>query len=334
MVRLHYVFILPALALAACVTPSKSLGAGESTGTEESTDPSVGDSESSGDTDSASGNTLTTSAGTDTDDPPTGDEWCDGFTDEETCNAAPEMEVPGGMPQFCQWIDMQTLTIDAANNSCGTDGPVSRCLTFDFNPNEGCGPIPCTLGPLLMTTAIARPIDEDTFEVWGLTDIFCGGGTPVGDWIPADDPSLAQCQMTCGFDNPCGIPLDQYLMTRSDASKDAPVDSCGVLTLDAPVSDWQDAHDCVIEHSNAGQGFWLVADLQGIDSFPQVGFMGLQGESYAVSRFDKDTGGIDPGTLIEEPAEGIGPIDDCVVSQGELCLAVSNAGDVVQICPN
>jgi hypothetical protein len=333
MARLHYVFILPSLALAACVTPSKSLGAGETGDTD--SDPTSDDSSGSqstpttDDTDTASGNTLTTTT-SDTDDPPVGDEWCSVYTDEESCNGAPEME----NLQFCQWIELETMTVDAANDACTFEGPVSKCLTFDFDPSEGCGPVPCSLGPLVMHSAIARPVDEDTYEVWGLHDVFCGGGDPIGEWISADDTSLAQCAMTCGWDNPCAIPLYDYVMQRSDSSKDAPVFDCGWVTQDDSDADWQAAHDCVMDHMMSGTGFRVVADLAGIDSFPQEAYMGLQGESYAVTRFSADTGGIDPGSLYEQPAEGIGPIDDCIVGVGELCLSVYNAGEQVQLCPS
>jgi len=315
------VFLLPSLALGACVTPSKSLGAGENSGTEG--DDSTADS----------GEAPTTSPGTDTDDPPTTDEWCAALLDETSCHEAPEMEVPGVGPQFCRWIELHTLTIDADADACDIAGPESKCLTFDVNPEEGCGPVPCSIGQLDMSTAIARAVDDDRFEVWGLNDVFCGGGSPVGDWISAADPSLAQCQMTCGFDNACGIPLVEYIGIRSGSSKDAPVDDCGVVTPDDPLIDWQSAHACALQHAMAGDGFRLVADIQGIDSIPQEGFMGLQGESYATSRFSADTGGIDFDTLSEQPGAGLQAIDGCEIAVGNLCLEVTSPGEVVQLCP-
>jgi hypothetical protein len=315
MARLHYVFILPALALAACVTPSKSLGAGETGGTD--SDATSG---------SQSGPTTD-----DTDDPPVGEEWCAVYTDEASCNGAPQME----NLQFCQWIELETMTIDAANDSCSFEGPVSKCLTFDFDPSEGCGPVPCSLGPLVMHSALARPIDDDTFEVWGFHDVFCGGGDPIGEWISADDASLAQCAMTCGWDNPCAIPLYDYVMQRSESSKDAPVEDCGWVTQDDSDADWRAAQDCVIGNAMAGAGFRVVGDLEGIDSFPQTAFMGLQGESYAVTQFAADTGGVDPGSLLEmSGSEGIVAIDGCVVGVGQLCLALTSEIEPITLCPN
>jgi len=111
-----------------------------------------------------------------------------------------------------------------------------------------------------------------------------------------------------------------------------PID-CGALTLDDPSADWEAAQICALDHETMGAGFRLVADGQGIDSFVQVGFAGVQGLAYSVSRFSSDSGGVDFDTVFEEPGGGLAAVDDCVVAVGELCLAVTAAGEVVQLCP-
>lgn len=128
-------------------------------------------------------------------DAPPADEWCAAFADETSCNDAPAME-----SQFCRWIELHTLTIDAANDACKIAGPEAKCLTIDASggDEEGCENIACSIAQLDFTTPVARAVGTDMFEVWGLNDVFCGGDAPVGDWIAADDPILAQCQMTCG----------------------------------------------------------------------------------------------------------------------------------------
>lgn len=260
--------------------------------------------------------------------------WCSAHFSEEACNTAEQTEVGGDALQFCRWIETQRLRIEPITETCELQGPESRCITFDVNPEQGCGPIPCTLGPLLMSTAIANATSESSFEVFGLNDVFCGEGSPVGNWIPADDPLLGPCAMSCSFDNPCGIPLVDYVELRGESSKDAPVDDCGTLTLDDPLAAWQAAHDCALDHATMGNGFRLVADGQGIDSVVKVAYLGVQGFAYAVSRFSADSGGIDPGSLFEQPGDGLEAVDACVVAVGELCLGVTAPGETVQLCPS
>lgn len=399
MVRLRHSFCFSFLALGACVTPSKSLGAADST----SADGSGDDTTTAGDSECAPHpafdcvTPLDRSEGLCSDDPsstfdanccmrpscessdecdaglvcvptvlpwsctdmvedgemvcrcgtpPNGklrstcvppedvpEQWCSNYWPEEECNSALPIEAGPVGQQFCRWIEPYIFTVDAEPGECTIAGPAPRCMTFDANPELGCGPLPCTKGAVSMSTAIAREIGPGAFEVFGLNDVFCGEASPVGDWIPADDPSLAQCAMTCSFDNPCGIPLGDYLVLRTDASKDAPVDDCGHVTPDDSLADWQAAHDCAVQHATAGEGFLVVADLEGIDSLPQLAFIGMQGESYATSRFPADTGGIDAGTLFEEPGAGLEALADCEVAVGELCLGLVTPGELVQLCP-
>jgi hypothetical protein len=395
MVRLQYVFILPVLALGACVTPSKSLGAGESTDGDDTTasDPTPGTGEETtgdpvcppnprftctapyegtfgpcggeafdencclplvcdDDDDCADGETCQSwgfnglgCADVEIDgelvcqcaaDPggitdkvctpggPQAEEWCAVFTDEASCNDAPPMEIPDAMSQFCSWTDVQTLTIDG--DMCAVEAS-PKCLTYQFTGEDGCISQTCAVGSLLLADAIARPIGDDAFEVTGTP---CGTARVLGDWISADDPSLGQCAMTCVT---CDIILVDYVEMRSESSKDAPVDDCGALTLEDPLADWQAAQACALQHATAGEGFRLVADLQGIDSFVQVGFMGIQGESYATSRFGFEEGGLVSANLTEVPGAGLEAVAACEVAVGELCLAVTSPGELVQLCP-
>lgn len=256
-------------------------------------------------------------------------DWCGGHADETACNsAAPEEAL-----QFCRWIDVHTMSIDG--DSCSISEPEPRCLTIDFNPELGCGPEPCATADhgVLLTTAIARLIDDGTtFEVFGLTDVFCGEGTPVGDWIPATDASLGACALSCGFDNPCAMTFEAWVAVRADASEDAPGVDCGNLTLDDPLADWQAAHDCAVQQATSGTGFRVIHEAQAIDSIPRYAFVGLQAESYAVVALHADEGFGDYA-LYEQVGNGLSDVDGCTVAVGELCLATANAGPTEQLCP-
>ncbi|HWB81322.1 MAG TPA: hypothetical protein VG755_40445 [Nannocystaceae bacterium] len=255
-------------------------------------------------------------------------DWCGGHADETACNAA----APEQPPQFCRWIELYTMSIDG--DACNISEPEGRCLTIDYNPEEGCGPEPCatTDHGLQLTTAIARDIDGGTtFEVFGLTDVFCGGGRPAGDWIPASDASLGACALTCGFDNPCAVPFEEWVALRAAATEDAGVD-CGNLTLDDPLADWQAAHDCAVQQATSGAGFHVIHEAQAIDSVPRYAFVGLQAESYAVVGLHADEGFGDYA-LYEQVGDGLSDVDGCTVAVGELCLATANAGPTEQLCP-
>lgn len=255
-------------------------------------------------------------------------DWCGGHVDETACNAA----APEDAPQFCRWIELYTMTIDG--DSCTVSELEGRCLTIDYNPAQGCGPEPCATAnhDVLLTTAIARSIDDTSFEVFGLTDIFCGEGTPVGDWIPASDASLGACALTCGFDNPCAMPFEDWVGLRADATEDAPGVDCGNVTLEDPLADWQAAHDCAMQQAASGTGFRVLAQAQSIDTIVRYAFVGLQAESYAVVGLHSDESFLEYA-LFEEVGDGLSDVGGCTVAVGELCLATANAGPTEQLCP-
>jgi len=261
-------------------------------------------------------------------------DWCNGYFDEGQCNDAPEVVRAEGDQQFCQWIDVHVLSIDGAD-SCGMSEPEPRCLTIQRGFDPGCATQQCSIGPapLVLDTPVARLVDSGTtFEVFGVNDVFCGSGTPVGDWITADDASLGPCAMDCRADNPCVLPFPEYVQSRAEASKDAPVDDCGDVGLDDPLADWQAAHDCALQHATEGAGFRLIAEGESIDSTIRIAWLGLQGVAYAVVRLASDEGG---GfyNLSELDGSGLEASDGCVVAVGELCLSAIDASENQQLCP-
>ncbi len=262
-------------------------------------------------------------------------DWCNGYFEEEECGSAPEVVRGEGDEQFCQWIDVHLLSIDEGTQSCELSDAEPRCLTIQRGFDPGCASQPCSIGPepLVLDTPVARLVDGGTtFEVFGINDVFCGSGTPVGDWIPADDASLGPCAMNCSPDNPCALPFPDYVDQRAQASKDAPVDDCGAVLLADPVADWQAAHDCALQHATDGAGFRLLAEGESIDSTVQFAIVGLQAESYAIVEPHADSG---PGfyALFERTGSGLAASDGCTVTAGNLCLSTLDASESQQLCP-
>lgn len=263
-------------------------------------------------------------------------DWCASLIDEAECNGAATIVRSEEDIQFCQWIDVQVLEIDAPAESCTLSGPAPRCLTIQQGFDPGCSGTPCAIGPqpLVLSNAMARFVDDGTtIEAFGVDDVFCGGGVPLGGWESAADPSFGVCAFDCSGNNPCAMAFIDYVIDRAESSEDAPVDDCGFVTLDDSVATWQAARDCALQHAAAGEGFRLEAEGQSIDSVVQQAYLGLQGESYRTVFLSSDGGGIDPYALSEQPGLGLVELDACEVAVGELCLALDMPGAVAQICP-
>jgi hypothetical protein len=263
-------------------------------------------------------------------------DWCAGNYDEATCSNAPQQQRGEEDIQFCQWIDVRLLVLDEAAQSCTVGEPEGRCLTIQQGFDPGCAAEPCGIGPepISMANPYARFVDDGTtIEAFGVDDVFCGGGLPLGEWLHASDESFGACTFTCGYDNPCAQSLPQYADSVSQGSEDAPVDDCGDVGLDDSLADWQAAHDCAVQHATNGTGFKVLWESQGIDSVIREAAIGVQAESYAVTLLHVDQAPTSPYTLYQTPAAGLEATDGCAVAVGEICLSLLGFGEAVQLCP-
>ncbi|MBC8071170.1 MAG: hypothetical protein IAG13_22785 [Deltaproteobacteria bacterium] len=263
-------------------------------------------------------------------------DWCAGNYDEASCSAAPQQQRGENDNQFCQWIDVRVLTLDEAAQSCTVGEPEGRCLTIQQGFDPGCAAEPCGIGPepISMANPYARFVDAGTtIEAFGVDDVFCGSGLPLGAWVRADDQSFSACAFSCGGDNPCAMSLADYADSISQSSKDAPVDECGDVDLDAPLAAWQAAHDCAVQHASMGQGFKVLWERQGIDSVIRDAAVGRQGESYGVTLLQVDQAVGQPYTLVQTAAAGLEATGGCTVEVGEMCLTPIDAGEPVPLCP-
>jgi hypothetical protein len=261
-------------------------------------------------------------------------DWCAGYTQQAECDGAEPIDRSESDIQFCRWIEVVPLTLDVEQDTCSLTTPEPRCLTIQQGFDPGCAGEPCGIGiePLSLGNPYARFVSETNIEVFGVDDVFCGGGFPVGDWVHADDPSLGQCAFTCGFDNPCAQPFEPYVERRAEASEDDPVDDCGDVDLDSPLTDWQAAHDCALEHAMTGQGFRLLWQGQSIDSIVRFAAIGLQAEAYAVALLHTDSGAEGGYVLLEEDGSGLEEVNACALAVGEMCLVPTASGEPVQLC--
>jgi len=126
-------------------------------------------------------------------------EWCGTHWTQTECNAAASIELGPNDVQVCRWIEVHNVSIyDPAE--CRVDAPSSRCLTIQEGYDPGCPAQQCTSGDGSITLGgpMAHPLSGGTaFEVFGVDDVLCGSGTPVGNWGPASDASLGACAFTC-----------------------------------------------------------------------------------------------------------------------------------------
>lgn len=126
-------------------------------------------------------------------------EWCNTHWTEAECNAAEPIPLGPNDLQFCRWIEVQNMNIHDPI-ACGIDEPASRCLTIQMGYDPGCAAPQCTSsdGSITLGGPMARAYNGGTdFEVFGVDDLFCGSGIPVGGWIAASDASLGACAFTC-----------------------------------------------------------------------------------------------------------------------------------------
>ena len=131
-------------------------------------------------------------------DPRDGEDWCAGAATQESCEANAPRDVDDTTEE-CHWIDTSHVSYDDANDECIIAAPVPVCLTIRRGGNLGCSAIPCSVGhSATLGDAVARTLDGGVLEVFGVTDEFCDGSWPVGDWLPADDPAIGRCAYKCG----------------------------------------------------------------------------------------------------------------------------------------
>lgn len=130
-------------------------------------------------------------------------DWCTQLRTQGECEAGEAIALGDGTTKGCAWIELFEVRFDAESSTCAIEPITPTCITVVNNGNEGCpDPLPCTLPgqSTVLGGALARPLDDTTYDVFAVGDELCNGAdTPVGDWIPADDPSLGACAMSCGF---------------------------------------------------------------------------------------------------------------------------------------
>lgn len=99
---------------------------------------------------------------------------------------------------------------------------------------------------------------------------------------------------------------------------------------------WQAARDCALKASKEQRGFKLLTWLQGFDSQIGQAYVGLTGESYAVSTFFFDSdpcGGQGCGPVMYQAGcDSLVAMPDCIIEPGSACLMCVGQGMSGQIC--
>lgn len=127
--------------------------------------------------------------------------YCTGYSDEESCGAAPEVPYDAEHAYYCVWATVHSNALLDGACEPGLE-PEERCISATYNTlggDPGCGSNECTLDGAPLETGVARFLDEVSIEYISLTAYFCGSEqAPVGDWLPCDDPSFGACGCDCG----------------------------------------------------------------------------------------------------------------------------------------
>ncbi|MBC8070719.1 MAG: hypothetical protein IAG13_20480 [Deltaproteobacteria bacterium] len=117
--------------------------------------------------------------------------WCSALRTETECAGEP-IDLGGGDVRSCRWVEAQELTLDP-ELGCAITPSFARCVTVQHGAAQGCERS-CRRGELELADARVRPLRPGAFE---LLDIDTCDGSPVGEWLALDDPSLADCVFDC-----------------------------------------------------------------------------------------------------------------------------------------
>jgi len=312
---------------AACTPASQSLGAGE-TGTTESSMTATSADPSSDASDEASSAT---------------DDGCDGALCCESvenpaavCGAAAtpqECESASVGDDWCFWVEWRTVSLDGL--SCVEGDSTFECRHQGCS-EEGCASIvgcPSAPGGVVVRSTesgVELGIGGWCFTPDGATDCrWDGDGVLVG--------GPPECACACGESvGLCDVEFDEYLAALGAASKMPPGD-CGALTNDAPVADWQAAHDCALTAAAGGQAFIVSwedneGDVHGPEVVVRNGIVGAQGESYALAIVHGDVTADD--TFIQQAScTALAATEDCTVAPQRLCITCVGQTASEMVCP-
>jgi hypothetical protein len=129
-------------------------------------------------------------------------DWCTQLRSPEECGGAGAgewTELGSGDVRRCGWVDVEEVRFDTEAQSCARVEALPRCVTLRQPEGNGCSPDTCTLGddPAEILGPVAQPLDANSYEMIAAGETLCGVGTPVGDWLPAEDVSLGPCALAC-----------------------------------------------------------------------------------------------------------------------------------------
>jgi hypothetical protein len=123
-------------------------------------------------------------------------DWCSALRTQDECEV-PRAPIDFGEehPRFCRWVAIQEVRLEG--ETCTIEEALPRCMTLRQPDGNGCEARDCMLDETSLLGAVARPLDATSFELIPAAEILCGVGTPLDDWLPADDASLGPCALTC-----------------------------------------------------------------------------------------------------------------------------------------
>lgn len=128
-------------------------------------------------------------------------DWCTQLRTQDECDSRERIDFGDGDVRRCRWVDIEEVRFDAATRSCSRAEGLPRCITL--TPPEGnfCSFDTCMFGedPSEILGPLALPLDPNSYELLEAGgEQLCGVGIPVGAWLPADEPSLGPCALSCG----------------------------------------------------------------------------------------------------------------------------------------
>lgn len=123
-------------------------------------------------------------------------DWCAQLRNQSECEQLRSpIDFGDAHPRICRWVAIEEVRSDG--ETCTIVDSLPRCLTLIQPDGNGCSPAQCTLDDTALNGPLARPLDATSYEMIVAGDVLCGVGTPLEDWIPADDPSLGPCAAAC-----------------------------------------------------------------------------------------------------------------------------------------
>jgi hypothetical protein len=212
---------------------------------------------------------------------------------------------------------------DGPNATVADDGATSVADGPSNDTNDtSCEPNTCEpCGPGCDAAATCTDGQWDCVCECGDSDDGTGPGGSDSEGDSEDTGPLAECDIV---DVAC---------EHADLSKEAPID-CGEVTFADDAETWVIAHECARSAALSSQAFKVIADMQGIDSFPRRAYVGQAGVAYVLLQFDQDSGGLapDPSPVTYRFCDELSSTADCVPTVGDLCLTCVGNLDTDVIC--